>query len=120
MAATSAALTSAFPSGEFAPGRIALVEPEGVREVADDLAFPNGMAITPDGRILLVAESYAERLTAYDIGLDAPSATGGCGRTRPATIRTGSVSMRKVPCGSPMSATSAAYGSARAARSSRR
>jgi sugar lactone lactonase YvrE len=35
--------------------------------VADDLAFPNGMAITPDGATLIVAESYANRLTAYDI-----------------------------------------------------
>jgi sugar lactone lactonase YvrE len=60
-----------FPGGEFAPGLVVLVTPDGdVREVADDLAFPNGMAITPDGGSLLVAESYAERLTAYDIGAD--------------------------------------------------
>jgi sugar lactone lactonase YvrE len=60
-----------FPDGEFAPGSIALVTTDGdVREVADDLAFPNGMAITPDGRTLIVAESYANRLTAYAIGAD--------------------------------------------------
>ena len=31
-----------------------------MREVADDLWFPNGMAITPDDTTLIVAESYAE------------------------------------------------------------
>ncbi len=60
-----------FPDGEPGPGFIVLVTPDGdVRRVADDLAFPNGMAITADGRVLLVAESYANRLTAYDIGPD--------------------------------------------------
>jgi sugar lactone lactonase YvrE len=60
-----------FPEGEFAPGQIVLVAPAGdpVR-VAEDLAFPNGMAITPDGRTLIVAESYAMRLSAYDVGAD--------------------------------------------------
>ncbi len=58
-----------FPGGEFAPGQIALVTPDGrARPVAGDLAFPNGMAITPDGATLIVAESHASRLTAYDIG----------------------------------------------------
>ncbi|MFF3286944.1 SMP-30/gluconolactonase/LRE family protein [Streptomyces sp. NPDC003023] len=57
-----------FPQGEFAPGLVVLVTPGGaVRRVADGLAFPNGMAITPDGGTLIVAESYAECLTAYDI-----------------------------------------------------
>lgn len=60
-----------FPDGEFAPGLVVLVTAEGeIRRVADDLAFPNGMAITPDGGTLVVAESYANRLTAYDIGTD--------------------------------------------------
>jgi sugar lactone lactonase YvrE len=60
-----------FPGGEFAPGLVALVTPDGrARQVAGDLAFPNGMALTPDGATLLVAESYASRLTAYDIGPD--------------------------------------------------
>lgn len=60
-----------FPGGEYAPGLIALVRPDGTTaKVADDLAFPNGMAVTPDGGTLIVAESYAERLTAYRIGLD--------------------------------------------------
>jgi sugar lactone lactonase YvrE len=51
-----------------APGKIALVTPEGeAREVADELAFPNGMVITPDNKTLVVAESFAARLTAFDI-----------------------------------------------------
>jgi sugar lactone lactonase YvrE len=58
-----------FPGGEFAPGLIVVVSPEGsVSQVAGDLAFPNGMAISPDGATLIVAESYASQLTAYDIG----------------------------------------------------
>ncbi|NUS94567.1 MAG: SMP-30/gluconolactonase/LRE family protein, partial [Nocardia sp.] len=53
---------------EFAPGFVVLVTPAStVRRVAADLAFPNGMAITDDGSTLIVAESYAEQLTAFDI-----------------------------------------------------
>ena len=60
-----------FPAGQFAPGLVVLVTPDGtVAQVAGDLAFPNGMAITPDGGTLIVAESYGNRLTAYDIGTD--------------------------------------------------
>ena len=60
-----------FPGGEPAPGSVVLVTPQGaVRLVADDLAFPNGMAITADGSTLIVAESHGNRLTAYDIGQD--------------------------------------------------
>jgi sugar lactone lactonase YvrE len=58
-----------FPGGLPAPGAIALVTPAGtVHAVAEDLAFPNGMALTADGATLIVAESHADRLTAYDIG----------------------------------------------------
>lgn len=60
-----------FPGEEFAPGIVVLVTDDGtVTQVADGLAFPNGMAITADGSTLLVAESYAERLTAYTIADD--------------------------------------------------
>jgi sugar lactone lactonase YvrE len=60
-----------FPGGEFRPGVIVLVAPDGaVRKVADDLAFPNGMAVAPDNKTLIVAESYACRLTAFDISPD--------------------------------------------------
>jgi sugar lactone lactonase YvrE len=57
-----------FPCGEFAPGTGALLAPDGsVRRVADGVAFPNGMAVTPDNSTLIVAESYANKLTAFDI-----------------------------------------------------
>jgi sugar lactone lactonase YvrE len=61
-----------FGTGEeFAPGILALVTPDGaVRQVADGLAFPNGMAVTPDNKTLIVAESYGARLTAFDIAAD--------------------------------------------------
>lgn len=60
-----------FPGGEFAPGIVMLAAPNGtVAQVADGLAFPNGMAITADGGTLIVAESYAEQLTAFDVAAD--------------------------------------------------
>jgi sugar lactone lactonase YvrE len=67
-----------FPGGEYAPGLVVLVTPEGTADqVADGLAFPNGMAISADGATLIVAESYANRLTSYDISSD-----GGLGGRR--------------------------------------
>src|SRR5438046_8683851 len=52
------------------PG-IALLTPNGpLRQVADNFAFPNGMAITPDNSTLIIAESHGNRLTAFDIGAD--------------------------------------------------
>ena len=60
-----------FPEEEFAPGIVVLVTPDGeVVPVADGLAFPNGMAVTADGSTLIVAESYAEQLTGYDVAAD--------------------------------------------------
>jgi len=53
------------------PGIIALVTADGTaRQVADGIAFPNGMAITPDNKTLIIAESYGKRLTAFDIVAD--------------------------------------------------
>jgi sugar lactone lactonase YvrE len=67
-----------FPDGEVGPGIIAMVTPDGaVGQVADNVAFPNGMAVTPDNSTLIVAESYAKRLTAFDIAGD-----GGLSRRR--------------------------------------
>ncbi len=55
----------------FAPGVVALVTPDGrVQEVADGIEFPNGMAVTPDNGTLIVAESYAARLSAFEIAAD--------------------------------------------------
>jgi sugar lactone lactonase YvrE len=60
-----------FPFGEFAPGTVALLTPDGsVRQVADGVAFPNGMAVTPDNSTLIIAESYGNKLTAFDIAED--------------------------------------------------
>jgi sugar lactone lactonase YvrE len=47
---------------------IALVGPDGrASVVADKLFFPNGMVITPDRRTLIVGETLAHRLTAFEI-----------------------------------------------------
>jgi sugar lactone lactonase YvrE len=57
--------------GEFAPGTVAMVAPDGsARVVAEGIAFPNGMVLTPDNSTLIVAESYANVLTAFDIAPD--------------------------------------------------
>jgi sugar lactone lactonase YvrE len=47
---------------------IVLITPAGaVRQAADEIAFPDGMAATPDNSTLIIAESFRGRLTAYDI-----------------------------------------------------
>jgi len=56
---------------KFVPGIIALVTPNGAAtQVADGIAFPNGMAVTSDNSTLIVSESYASKLTAFDIAAD--------------------------------------------------
>jgi sugar lactone lactonase YvrE len=56
---------------KFAPGIVAMISPDGsARQVADGLSFPNGMLVMPDGKTLIVAESYARRLTAFEIAAD--------------------------------------------------
>ncbi|MFX0178282.1 MAG: SMP-30/gluconolactonase/LRE family protein, partial [Candidatus Hodarchaeota archaeon] len=56
---------------EFVPAEIILVEPNGnSRVVADNIAFPNGTVITPDGKTLIVSETFATKLTAFDIEKD--------------------------------------------------
>jgi sugar lactone lactonase YvrE len=55
----------------FAPGSVSLVTPDGaVRQVADDIAFPNGMAVTADNSTLIVADSYGHQLVGFGIGAD--------------------------------------------------
>jgi sugar lactone lactonase YvrE len=50
---------------------VALLAPDGsVRQVADNFAWPNGMAITPDNSTLIIAESHGKKLTAFDIAVD--------------------------------------------------
>jgi len=56
---------------EFRPGSVHLAAADGtVRQVADDIAFPNGMAVTADNSTLIVADSYRRQLVAFDIGAD--------------------------------------------------
>ena len=53
------------------PSTIVAVDPDGhARVVADDMQFPNGSVITPDGRTLVVGETVAGRLTAFTIEAD--------------------------------------------------
>lgn len=56
---------------KFKPTNFVLVTPSGqVREVATELHVPNGPVISADGKRLIVAESWAKRLTAFDIEAD--------------------------------------------------
>ena len=56
---------------EFRPGSVHLVTADGaVQQVADDIAFPNGMAVTADNSTLIVADSYRHQLVGFDIGAD--------------------------------------------------
>src|SRR6478752_2901338 len=65
-------LPFSVPGEEPRPGIVAVVTPDGeTRDLAGDLWFPNGMAVTPDGSTLIVAESHAHRLTAFTIAADA-------------------------------------------------
>ncbi len=53
------------------PAEIVMVTPDGnPRVVAEELYFPNGTVITPDDRTLIVAETWGNCLTAFDIESD--------------------------------------------------
>ena len=70
---TSTASTSTSSAGDDArsPGSSRWSRPDGaVRQVADGIEFPNGMVVTPDNSTLIIAESFAGRLTAFDIAAD--------------------------------------------------
>ncbi len=57
--------------GEMSTANLVVLAPDGgVRQVVADLSFPNGMVLTPDGRTLVVAETMARRLSAFDVGAD--------------------------------------------------
>jgi sugar lactone lactonase YvrE len=59
------------PVGAVQPGVVGVVTPDrSVRVVAEDLAFPNGMAVTADGRTLVVADSYRHQLVGFTIADD--------------------------------------------------
>jgi sugar lactone lactonase YvrE len=60
------------PPSPLPAAELVLVRPDGSAEVVDrSVRFPNGPAVTPDGRTLIVAETVGERLSAFDIGDDA-------------------------------------------------
>ncbi len=53
------------------PTKLFCVHPGGVVTIAaDELLFPNGVVITPDGKTLIIAETFGSRLTAFDIASD--------------------------------------------------
>ena len=56
---------------ERKPACLCLVQPDGTASVAaEDVWFPNGMALTPDGSTLLLAETPAQRITAFTVASD--------------------------------------------------
>jgi len=56
---------------DMAATNLVRVDPDGsVSVAADGLLFPNGSVITPDGSTLIVAESWGQRLTAFDLRPD--------------------------------------------------
>ncbi len=57
-----------FEGEQLRAGRIVVVQPDGsVSVAAEELMFPNGIVITGDGKTLIVAETFEERLTAFDL-----------------------------------------------------
>ena len=57
-----------YQNDEFKPAEVIQVTPEGNAQiVADNMAFPNGTVITPDDKTLIVAETFGNKLTAFDI-----------------------------------------------------
>ncbi len=53
------------------PTNLIRVDPDGsVHVAAEDLRFPNGTVITPDGRTLVIGETFGACLTAFDVAED--------------------------------------------------
>jgi len=60
-----------FGGAPMQPAALVMVTPAGqARTVADDLLFPNGTVITPNGKTLIIAETFGYRLTAFDVATD--------------------------------------------------
>jgi sugar lactone lactonase YvrE len=58
-------------------GTVVLITPVGeIRRVGGGIAFPNGMAVTPDNATLIVADSWGRKLTAFDIGANGDLSDG--------------------------------------------
>ena len=59
------------PGTEPVMAKLACVEPDGaVRVVGEDLHFPNGAVITPDGKTMIISETFGRKLTAFEIASD--------------------------------------------------
>ena len=66
-----------FGGSSRATAELAIVRPDGtVLGGPTDLEFPNGTVITPDGRTLIVGESFARRYRAFPIAADGTLGTG--------------------------------------------
>ena len=106
------------PGEEPRPGIVAVVTPHGdTREVADNLWFPNGMAVTPDGSTLIIAESHAHRLTAFTITAAGSLTDRRVWAELDQTLRpTASASMPKARSGMPTSPTGTVVAWPKAAR----
>lgn len=58
-----------FAGPDRRPASLLRVDPDGSAVVvADDLHFPNGTVLTPDGRTLIIGETFGARFTAFDVG----------------------------------------------------
>jgi hypothetical protein len=102
-------------------GVIALVKKDGsVRQVAGDIAFPNGMAITPNNKTLIIAESYGRKLQPL---ISTPTGISRIGESGPIwgpASPTASASMRSKRSGTPTCRTNVVYASGKAVKCCRR
>jgi len=65
------AYVGSFPPPARPAGTVYVVDPGGgVRVAAENVVFPNGSAISPDGRTLIVAESLGRRFSRFDVQAD--------------------------------------------------
>jgi hypothetical protein len=95
-------------------------EPDG-SPVADAIASPNGMIVTPDSSTLIVAESVGPADSPRSISMPTVACPTDDGRhTRAMVLPTASASMPRVPSGTATCRTDGAFGSARAGRCRRR
>ncbi len=60
-----------FSGAPMQPADLVIVASDGqARTVAEGLLFPNGAVTTPDGKTLVIAETFGHRLTAFDMAAD--------------------------------------------------
>ena len=60
-----------FGGADYRNANMIMVSPAGeARVVAEEVEFPNGTVILPGGEVLVVAETFGHRLTAFDVASD--------------------------------------------------